>query len=116
MCKLIWGKMEPGPWHMGRYSFWVNTWACIWTLFVSIIFILPTFRPVTGQNMNYAIAFLGLVFLAAYVYWFISGKKFYTGPLTETQFVEGESREKENGAESPSERGEKEKIRDEIVR
>lgn len=51
-CKLIFGKFEKGPWHLGVFSFWVNLWACLWTLFVSIIFILPTFMPVTALNVS----------------------------------------------------------------
>ncbi|THV53655.1 hypothetical protein BGAL_0045g00140 [Botrytis galanthina] len=82
-CKLIFGKFEPGPWHMGKFSTAVNAWACIWTLFVSIIFILPTERPVTALNMNYAIAFLGLILGFSTIYWYVSGKKFYTGPVIE---------------------------------
>ena len=82
-CKLGFGKFEPGPWHMGKFSTAVNAWACIWTVFVSIIFILPTERPVTALNMNYAIAFLGLILGFSTIYWYISGKKFYTGPVIE---------------------------------
>lgn len=38
-CKIIWGKEKfvPGPWHMGKAGYWVNIWACLWTLFVTII-------------------------------------------------------------------------------
>jgi hypothetical protein len=35
--------------------------------------------------MNYASAFLVLILTSAAVYWFISGRKFYTGPLIEAQ-------------------------------
>jgi amino acid permease (GABA permease) len=51
-CKLIYGKFEKGPWHLGAFSFWINLYACVWTLFVSIIFILPTARPVTALNVS----------------------------------------------------------------
>jgi amino acid permease (GABA permease) len=94
LCKLIWGKFTPGPWHMGKFSPFVNAWACIWTLFVSIIFIMPTIRPVTPNNMNYAIVFLAFILLCAAVYWFIGGRKFYTGPILEAQIeqeVDGSS-------------------------
>lgn len=84
-CKIIFGKFEPGPWHMGRIGYFVNIWACVWTLFVSIIFILPTLRPVTALNMNYAVAFLGLIFAAATIYWFLGGRRWYTGPLIEAE-------------------------------
>lgn len=33
--------------------------------------------------MNYASAFLALVLLFALLYWYISGRKFYHGPIVE---------------------------------
>lgn len=52
ICKLAFNKFEPGPWHMGKFSKIVNAWACLWTLFVTIIFLLPTIRPVTAINVS----------------------------------------------------------------
>jgi amino acid transporter len=89
ICKLIWSKnFTPGPWHMGKASFFVNVWACLWTLFVSIIFLLPTAMPVAANTMNYASVFLVFIFVAAYGYWFARGKRFYTGPLIEAMAEE----------------------------
>lgn len=87
-CKIAFGKFEPGPWHMGRASWFVNVWACLWTLFVSIIFILPTALPVAADTMNYACVFLVAILVFAAVYWYAYGKRVYTGPLIET--VDGE--------------------------
>jgi amino acid permease (GABA permease) len=56
-CKLVFGKFVPGPWHMGVLSPFINAWACIWTLFVSIIFILPTVRPVTADTVSLLLGF-----------------------------------------------------------
>jgi predicted neutral ceramidase superfamily lipid hydrolase len=53
ICKIFYGRFEPGPWNMGKASFYVNAWACIWTVFVTIIFILPTVRPVTANNVSW---------------------------------------------------------------
>lgn len=80
-CKIMFGKFEPGPWHLGKFSTAVNLWACIWTAFVSVIFVFPTSVPVTPENMNWAVVYLAGIFAAAGIYWFISGRKFYTGPL-----------------------------------
>lgn len=88
LCKLAFGKFEPGPWHMGKFSTAVNVWACVWTLFVTIIFILPTTRPVTADIMNYAAAFLVAITVAAIVYWYVGGRKWYTGPLIEAEVVQ----------------------------
>ena len=83
---------------MGKASFFVNSYACLWTLFVTIIFILPTVRPVTANNMNYAIAFLALIFVFALVYWFIAGRRFYSGPLIEADVGEEDSQNNGSGS------------------
>jgi amino acid transporter len=89
-CKLIFGKFEPGPWSMGQpmVSKLVNAWACLWTLFVSIIFIFPDYRPVTSANMNYAIAYVALIAVASTSLWYAGGRKYYTGPLVEVDAQE----------------------------
>lgn len=94
-CKLIYGKFEPGPWNMGKAGYFVNAYAILWTAFVSVIFLFPTVKPVTKLNMNYAIVILAAIFVCAGVYWLISGRKFYIGPISETHVVEGVMPEKE---------------------
>jgi len=88
---------------MGIFSTFVNAWACLWTLFVTIIFLMPVYRPVTAENMNYAIAFLGAILLAAIAYWYVGGKRWYTGPLIEAEvLVDSDS----NGPETGLDKGE----------
>lgn len=89
-CKLAFGKFEPGPWNMGRLSPIVDALTCIWIFSVSIIFILPAVRPVTASNMNYAIAFLGFILFCSAIYWYLGGKRFYTGPIVEVEIREEE--------------------------
>ncbi|TVY59705.1 putative amino-acid permease [Lachnellula suecica] len=84
-CKLAFGKFKPGPWHMGPFSKFVNAWACIWTFFVTIIFLLPTAMPVAADTMNYACVFLVFILLCSLVFWYVTGKKYYTGPIIEAQ-------------------------------
>ncbi|OQD70401.1 hypothetical protein PENDEC_c024G02449 [Penicillium decumbens] len=83
LCKMIFGKFQRGPWHMGPLSWIVNLWACLWTLFVSVIFVLPTEMPVAPDSMNYACVYLAAVLLFALIYWYIRGRAVYTGPVTE---------------------------------
>ena len=42
-------------------------------------------------QMNYASAFLVLVLLSALLYWYISGRRFYHGPIVEAQFEDEQS-------------------------
>jgi amino acid transporter len=91
-CKIMFhDRFVPGPWSLGKWGYWVNIWACLWTLFVSIIFVLPTLRPVTALNMNYASAFLGGIFVAAGIYWLVSGRHWYVGPISEAELLRDSS-------------------------
>ncbi|MCJ1308172.1 hypothetical protein MMC25_001824 [Agyrium rufum] len=112
ICKMIWGKFERGPWHLGKASFWINLYAVIWTLFVSIIFILPTIRPVTVENMNYVCVILVAVALFAVIYWYAAGRYYYTGPRIKAQIVQEAILAQENakeGGDSSSNEGQDEK-------
>lgn len=51
-CKIVFNKFEPGPWHLGKAGLFVNIYACLWTLFVSIIFIMPTALPVSADTVS----------------------------------------------------------------
>jgi hypothetical protein len=70
---------------MGKIGYFVNWWAIIWTVFVSIIFIFPAYKPVTKDNMNWAIVFLAAIFGASAIWWYAGGRSYYTGPLIEAE-------------------------------
>lgn len=52
ICKLLYGKFEPGPFHLGKASVPINVTAVVWTTFVTIIYVMPTIRPVTAENVS----------------------------------------------------------------
>lgn len=60
-CRRVFHKhpdvmFKPGPFYMGDgvVGLFCNTMCISWTLFVCVIFSLPTVMPVTADNMNYA--------------------------------------------------------------
>jgi len=90
ICKMLNPeKFKPGPFHLGKFSFWINLWSVVWTAFASIIFVFPNYRPVTDLNMNYACLLLGATFIFAVVYWFAWGRRVYVGPRVNVELVEG---------------------------
>ncbi|GMG15987.1 unnamed protein product [[Candida] boidinii] len=56
-------------------------YACVWTVFVSIVFIFPNYMPVDAENMNYTVVLLGFVFIGAGGWYAIDAKKWYKGPV-----------------------------------
>ena len=102
VCKLIFNKFEPGPWHLGKASFFINAYGVLWTFFVSIIFVMPTALPVTPDTMNYAsVYFMGIVVFALFWYYF-RGKKHYTGPVSQKNqpMVQSESQSSADAADT----------------
>ncbi|PPQ77882.1 hypothetical protein CVT25_015369 [Psilocybe cyanescens] len=73
---------KPGPFYMGKgwLGITCNIICICWTLFICVIFSLPTVRPVTGDNMNYAsVITIGVIFLAS-IWYILGARKHYTGP------------------------------------
>lgn len=82
-------NFQPGPFHLGKFSYAINLWAVVWTAFASVIFILPNYLPVTAENMNYACLILGATFIFAVSYWYVWGKKVYIGPRVNVELLDG---------------------------
>jgi amino acid transporter len=55
ICKLLFGRFEPGPWHLGKASYYINVWACLWTAFGSVIFMFPTMMPVAPETVSFSL-------------------------------------------------------------
>ncbi|EEB96211.1 hypothetical protein MPER_04693, partial [Moniliophthora perniciosa FA553] len=73
---------KPGPFYMGDGLLGAAAnWICIlWTIFVCVVFALPTVRPVTPENMNYAsVITIGVMVLALH----------YHGPQSNLHTGEG---------------------------
>ena len=78
-----------GPFNMGKFSKPVMFYGCLWTVFVSIVFVFPNYMPVTKENMNYTIVILGFVFFAAGGWYLIDARKWYEGPVNTLEGDEG---------------------------
>ncbi|KAH8112046.1 APC amino acid permease [Phellopilus nigrolimitatus] len=75
---------KPGPFYMGPGALgWAANVACIlWTLFVTVIFSLPTVLPVTKNNMNYASAITGGVVILSGAWYILGAHRHYHGPTS----------------------------------
>jgi len=100
ICKLVFDEFQPGPWHMGRASSIVNIYAVLWTAFVTIIFFMPTALPVTPATMNWAVVYFIGILAVSTIYWYLRGRKFYTGPLIDAEALASVSPESSRGEDS----------------
>ncbi|KIW90075.1 uncharacterized protein Z519_09506 [Cladophialophora bantiana CBS 173.52] len=72
-----------GPFELGRWGITLNIVSIIYTVFCCVFLVFPPYQPVTAQNFNYASVVLGGVLALSAAYWFIRGRKVYTGPAIE---------------------------------
>ncbi|KAF8064061.1 APC amino acid permease [Lyophyllum atratum] len=73
---------KPGPFYMGDgFIGKACNFICItWTLFIVVIFSLPTVLPVTPSNMNYASVITVGVMVLSGVWYMLGARKHYVGP------------------------------------
>ncbi|KDQ55916.1 hypothetical protein JAAARDRAFT_180067 [Jaapia argillacea MUCL 33604] len=90
--RRVYGKhpevnFKPGPFYMGDgfVGLAANSICIVWTLFVCVIFSLPTVMPVTAANMNYAsVITVGVIVLSG-IWFFAGGRRHYHGPTSNLQ-------------------------------
>jgi amino acid permease (GABA permease) len=73
-------EFEAGPWNLGKWSAPVGWIAIIWVGIICVLFVLPTASPITASNFNYTIIAVAVVVAFATIWWFVSARKWFTGP------------------------------------
>ena len=81
-------RFKRGPFHLGPFSYAIATTACLWILFISIVFILPQANPVDSQTLNYAVVAVGIVVAYSLGFWLLSARKWFTGPIKQIEAEE----------------------------
>ena len=71
-----------GPFKLGRWGIPINTFAIVYILFTLSFVALPTIRPTTSVNMNYAGPLLLAVIVIAVSDWFLSGRRRFQVPVS----------------------------------
>ena len=66
------GRLDRGPWHVGRWAPTVNVVAIVWIAFISVLFMLPP-NQLTGYTFAGAMALLA-------VYYFAWARAHFAGP------------------------------------
>jgi uncharacterized BrkB/YihY/UPF0761 family membrane protein len=69
-----------GPWHLGRWSRPVGIVSVVWVGVITVLFMLPQVSPVTWESFNYAPVAVLVVLGFAAAYWFLSARRWFTGP------------------------------------
>jgi amino acid transporter len=95
----------PGVWNLGRWSALIGWTAIIWTVFICILFMLPTVSDETSptswsdflNNFNYTPFVFGVVFLLLTIWYLVSVRHWFKGPVIQGDEQQLEAIEAEYG-------------------
>ena len=88
---------KTGPWHLGAWSRPIGWIAVVWTVFISVLFMLPTSTPITLQGFNYTpVVVLGVIVIVT-IWWLASARHWFKGPVVQGTEAELEAIEKSMG-------------------
>jgi len=92
-ARAVWGqkKFTPGPFYTGnRFSIPIAWAAVIFLIFGIILAMFPSLGPNPApETMNYTVVVNMAVWGGATVYYFVSARKWFTGPKTTLEEVQG---------------------------
>src|SRR5699024_118227 len=81
---------EPGPWTIGRHYRWICPLSFLWIWFISILFLLPTNTggvwftdAFSWSAANYAPLTFGGLLIVVGIWWKLSARNWFTGPVRE---------------------------------
>jgi amino acid transporter len=83
-------SFEPGAWTLGNHYKWINPIAVAWIALITVLFLMPTVPTAIPWHdgfdwnvANYAPITLGGVLLAVGLWWVLSARKWFKGPVVE---------------------------------
>ena len=80
----------PGAWSLGRHYKWINPIAFCWVILIVILFLMPTVpqgipwhSDFSWSLVNYAPITVGGVIVLTGIWWIVSARKWFKGPVRE---------------------------------
>ncbi len=74
-------NFQVGPWHLGSWSRLIGWIAVIWVVFISVLFLLPTATPITLTDFNYTLVIVPGLFVIITIWWLVSARHWFKGPV-----------------------------------
>ena len=82
---------QVGPWNLGAWSKPIGWIAVIWVVFISVLFLLPTATPITATDFNYTLVIVPGLFVIITIWWLVSARHWFKGPIIQGSEVELEA-------------------------
>jgi amino acid transporter len=81
LLRVMAKDFQTGPWHLGAWSKPIGWIAVIWIVIISVLFMLPAANPITVLTFNYAsVTVLGTLLIVG-IWWLVSARYWFKGPV-----------------------------------
>ena len=80
-CTTARKTFPKGEFNLGRFGFSIAAVTSIWLIITAIFMFFPVSYPITKENMNYSIVIMGGILFIAAVYWVVSARHWFVGPI-----------------------------------
>ncbi|KZT30122.1 amino acid transporter [Neolentinus lepideus HHB14362 ss-1] len=82
-CRITSGRnrLKPGPFSLGAFAVPVGAIAVAWVAFVTVVLMFPSSSVPSAENMNYAVVIIVGILGLAGVWWVLSARKWFKGPV-----------------------------------
>ncbi|EJF62151.1 amino acid transporter [Dichomitus squalens LYAD-421 SS1] len=74
-------KLHRGPFSLGRWYMPIGIIAVLWVCFITVLLMFPPEAHPTAQTMNYAVVIIMAVVIFASLWWIVSARKWFKGPV-----------------------------------
>lgn len=82
LCRLTSNKFVPGPFYMGKFSKPISWTALVFMAILTVIFCFPSSGPnATAVGMNYASVIYAATVILPSIYYVVSARKWFKGPV-----------------------------------
>jgi amino acid transporter len=71
---------HPGPWKLGKWGPVFGWVAIVWVVFICILFMLPSTKPINADTFNYTPVAVVAVIGFAGIWYAVSARKWFKGP------------------------------------
>ena len=81
--RLRGSEWSAGPWNLGAWSPFIGWLGVVWVAIITVLFMLPQLSPINRDTFNYAPVAVGVVIAFAGIYWLVSARKWFKGPIVQ---------------------------------
>ena len=78
-------KFSPGPFHLGAWSGFIGWLAVVWVIFICILFMVPTIRPIKFSTFNFTPVVLLIIFAILVPWYWFSVRHWFKGPIRQVE-------------------------------